>query len=291
MPTFNIDAQIVNPEAACISVMDHGLLYGDGVFEGLRFYDHHIFAATEHLVRLNASAKAIGLTLPLTDRVMLQSMRDTIEASGLTDGYVRLVVTRGAGLLGIDPASCNNPKTIIIVDELSLVPKAIVQKGIKVIIASIKRFDRDQLDPRIKSLNYLNQILARQQATAAGAHEALLLNKDGRLAEGSADNIFVVKNGCIKTPAIKEGALDGITRKTILRLCHDHKISASEGQITVAELLDSDECFLTGTGAELIPVADVDGKPYANKRPVFERLQRSFSNFVREQRDDTSIPE
>jgi len=280
MPTFNIDGQLVNPEGASISVMDHGLLYGDGVFEGLRFYNKNLFFCPEHLERLLDSATAIGLELPMSGAAMTRAMQATIEASDQENGYIRLIVTRGAGPLGIDSTKCQNPRTIIIVDQLALVPDSLMHNGIKVIIAATRRFSADQLDPRIKSLNYLNQIMARREATAAGAHEAILLNQSGRVAEGSADNLFIVKAGVLMTPPISEGALDGITRKIILQLASQADIARRECPLTPLDLVTADECFLTGTGAELIPVAKIGDHALATKRPMFEQLQSAFRSFV-----------
>ncbi|MFT4677154.1 MAG: branched-chain amino acid aminotransferase [Patiriisocius sp.] len=280
MPTFNIDGQLVNPEAANISVMDHGLLYGDGVFEGLRFYNKKLFCCPEHLRRLLDSGAAIGLELPMSGAAMTSAMLETIEASNQVNGYIRLIVTRGAGPLGIDSTECQNPRTIIIVDQLALVPNSLLHDGIRVVIAATRRFSADQLDPRIKSLNYLNQIMARREATSAGAHEAILLNQSGRVAEGSADNLFIVKEGVLMTPPVSEGALDGITRKVILQLASQANIAHRECPLTPLDLITADECFLTGTGAELIPVAKVGDHCLATKRPMFERLQSAFRNFV-----------
>ena len=282
MPTFSIDGELVNPEAANISVMDHGLLYGDGVFEGLRFYSRRVFCCADHLDRLTDSAQAIGLQLPMSHQEMVQAIAATIEASDQQDGYIRLIVTRGAGPLGIDSTLCMNPRTIIIVDQLSLVPDAVLQTGIKIIIAATRRFSPDQLDPRIKSLNYLNQIMARREATAAGANEAILLNQWGRIAEGSADNLFIAKAGVLKTPPISEGALDGITRKVVLQLAAQHNIAIEQCPLTPMDLSTSDECFLTGTGAEMIPVSVVGDQPLSAQRPIFDQLQKAFRAHVRQ---------
>ena len=280
MPTFNIDGQSVNQANATVSVMDHGLLYGDGVFEGLRFYTESIFKCREHLVRLEDSATAIGLKLPMSFDDMTQAMEETIAASKLSNGYIRLLVTRGEGPLGIDASTCSSPKTIIIVDQLSLVPKSISEAGIKVVIASTRRLSADQLDPRVKSLNYLNNILARNEANNAGAQEAIMLNQLGRVAEGSADNVFIVHNGIVKTPPTTEGALAGITRETIIEIAQTLDISFSEQPLTSFDLVTADECFLTGTGAELIAVRQIDNTTLPTPRPVFEKLQAAFHSFV-----------
>lgn len=280
MPTFNIDGNPTDQSHATVSVMDHGLLYGDGVFEGLRFYGGSIFRCDAHLDRLHNSAKAIGLNLPMSNDEILAAMEDTITRSGQKDGYIRLVVTRGVGPLGIDASTCRDPRTIVIVDELALVPAEIVQHGIKVIIASTRRISPDQLDPRIKSLNYLNNILARNEANAAGAEEAILLNDRGRVAEGSADNVFIVRGGKIFTPPTSEGALDGITRAVVLELAEKCNIKIEETPLTTFDLTTSDECFLTGTGAELIPVRQIGETELTAARPVFDEIRSAFRDLV-----------
>lgn len=280
MPTFNIDGNLVSQANACLPVMDHGLLYGDGVFEGLRFYEGNIFRCLDHLVRLQDSGLAIGLALPMSFDEMTAAMTSTIEASKQSNGYIRLIVTRGEGPLGIDSSQCKKPRTIIIVDQLAIVAKEIVQLGVKVIVAATRRLNPDQLDPRIKSLNYLNQIMARREATAAGADEAILLNQWGRVAEGSADNVFIVKQNVLKTPPLSEGALDGITRRVVLELAARLGVAAIECPLTTLDLVSADECFLTGTGAELIPVAAVGNQHLSTTRPVFAVLQAAFKNEV-----------
>ncbi|MFN3236137.1 MAG: branched-chain-amino-acid transaminase [Pseudomonadales bacterium] len=282
MATFNIDGKLVPESEATVSVMDHGLLYGDGVFEGLRFYNGEVFREHEHLLRLEASAKAIGLTLPMDFTHMSRAMAETITASGQSDGYIRLLVTRGVGPLGIDASSCGSPKTIIIIDQLALVPRENVQTGIKVIIAKTRRISANQLDPRIKSLNYLNNIQARREATAAGAEEAIMLNSQDRVAEGSADNVFIVQNGKLITPLCSEGALEGITRQVILELAATCNIEAIETTVTKEQLITADECFLTGTGAELIPVRQIDDTTLPERRPVFSILSQAFTTMVAE---------
>ena len=209
-----INGTLLPPEQATISVFDHGLLYGDGVFEGIRFYQKRCFRLPQHLERLNNSAKAISLKIPVNQHQLENAITKTLESSTLNDGFV----TRGSGPLGIDPSRCNKPNVIIIVDQLSLVSDAVRQTGASVIIAATRRLNPDGLDPRIKSLNYLNHILARMEANHAGANEAILLNSAGRIAEGSADNIFIVRKHELLTPPTTEGALNGITRQCILEL-------------------------------------------------------------------------
>lgn len=289
MPTFSIDGKLINPEDAMISVMDHGLLYGDGVFEGLRFYGGNIFRSESHLMRLQDSAAAIGLLLPMTVEDIQRAMLRAVSASKQTDGYIRLIVTRGEGPLGIDSSKCHQPRIIIIVDQLALVPAHVVQHGVKVIIAATRRLNSDQLDPRIKSLNYLNQIMARREATVAGADEAIMLNQWGRVAEGSADNVFVVKRQVLKTPPLSEGALDGITRQVVLELAEQLGLSVQECPLTTLDLVTADECFLTGTGAELLPVSMVGHHTLAQNRPIFDRIQSAFFDEVQKTQTTTAL--
>lgn len=280
MPTFNIDGQLLAEADATISVMDHGLLYGDGVFEGLRFYNGRIFRCDAHLVRLSASAAAIGLTVPMSDGQLEQAMIETIEASTQQNGYIRLIVTRGNGPLGINPATCRNPRVIIIVDQLALVPEEIVQHGAAVVIAKTRRLSANQLDPTVKSLNYLNNILARAEANKAGVEEAIMLNAEGRVAEGSADNVFIVRSGKLMTPPVSEGALAGITRAAILELAESLGVDCAETPLLPEDLYEADECFLTGTGAELIPVKRIDDVDLNPERPIYARLQQAFKVLV-----------
>ena len=209
MPTFSIDGHVCSKADASISIMDHGLLYGDGVFEGLRFYEGEIYELDAHLDRLLDSARAISLQIPLQRQEILNALDEAVLASGLADGYIRLLVTRGEGSLGLDPASCARPRFIIIIDELAMVSPAVLAQGATLIISSVRRLQADQIDSRIKSLNHLNQILARLEANAVGADEAVMLNDQGRIAEGTADNIFIVKNGKLSTPPLSEGSLAG----------------------------------------------------------------------------------
>jgi len=281
MFTCSIDGVFREPRNATISVMDHGLLYGDGIFEGLRFYASKVFRLQAHLQRLKASARAIGLVLPMGVDVIAGNLQRAIDNSGLQDGYIRLVVTRGIGALGLDSEGCTEPRTIIIVDELTMVDPLLRQSGIKLMVSSIRQLNTAQLDPRIKSLNYLAHILARQEATAAGADEAILLNHAGRIAEGTADNVFLVKDGVLATPTISEGALDGITRAVIIELAAELSIPCEETRLGSYDLFNADECFLTGTGAELIPVASISGRCLGPERPIMRRLETAFREVVR----------
>lgn len=280
-PVCWLNGKLVAPEQATISVFDHGLLYGDGVFEGIRFYNGKAFRLHAHLERLFLSARAIALDIPYSIAALTGAVVDTIAAAPELNGYLRLVVTRGPGPLGIDPSRCHSPQVFVIADRLQLVSERVRHEGAKVIIAATRRLGADGLDPRIKSLNYLNHILARMEATHAGADEAILLNNAGRIAEGSADNIFIVKKGELLTPPVIEGALDGITRQVVLELAQTLEINAREIPLAPYDLFTADECFLTGTGAELIPVGHVDGRALpACPGPVYQRLSAAFRQVV-----------
>ncbi len=289
MHACSINGRLCGTEDAMLPVMDHGLLYGDGVFEGLRFYAGRVFRLGQHLKRLDESARAIGLSIPMSHEDLRHSIYELINDSGLSDGYIRLIITRGEGSLGLDPDRCGIPNTIMIADELLMVEENDRLQGIKTIIASTRKLASDQIDPRIKSLNYLNQILAKQEATSAGAHEAIILNMAGHVAEGTADNIFVVKDGVLITPPVSEGALDGITRGAIIELARDLGIHCKEEVLAPFDLFTSDECFLTGTGAELIPIASIGGRTLPVSRAQFSRLEIAFKELVYELEPD-SIP-
>jgi branched-chain amino acid aminotransferase len=244
-----------------ISVLDHGLLYGDGVFEGIRFYNRLPFKLDEHLDRLALSARAIALEMPLTQSQLSDAIKELILAFHGADGYLRVVITRGVGAMGLDPRGCPHPNLFIIADQLQLVNDKVRLEGIRVVIASTRRLPLDGLDPRVKSLNYLNHILARLEANHAQVDEAILLNHHGRVSEGSAENVFIVRNGKLITPPVTDGALAGITRQTVIDLAMEKAISFSEASLAPYDLYTADECFLTGSGAELIPVKEVDGRP------------------------------
>ena len=272
-----IGGEIVPADQAKVSVLDHGLLYGDGVFEGIRFYAGRAFLLQAHIRRLADSARAIALALPWSMEYLADVVGQVIAAYGQPTGYVRLLVTRGPGQLGINPAGCTKPELIAIADRLQMVDEKSMQRGIRTIIASTRRLSVDGLDPRIKSLNYLNNILAKIEANHAGVEEALMLNQQGHLAEGSADNVFIVRNGTLLTPPTSDGALDGITRKLVIDLAIEADIRVREMSLAPYDLYTADECFLTGTGAELIPVREVDGRNLSNcPGPVFSRLSEEF---------------
>ncbi|MBT4493618.1 MAG: branched-chain-amino-acid transaminase [Gammaproteobacteria bacterium] len=277
MQTYSINGSLCTPEEAMIPVTDHGFLYGDGVFEGLRFYGKRILKFTAHLNRLVESASAIALPLPLSLEELRESVLKVVEASPLENGYVRLIITRGTGPLGIDPRSCDTGNVIIIAGELKMVSQTVRHQGARLIIASTRRLAADQLDSRIKSLNYLNQIMARIEANEAGADEAVVLNQAGFVAEGTADNIFIVKGGILLTPPVTDCALDGITRNIILDIADKLSIPAEEKSITPFDVFTADECFLTGTGAELIPVREVVGRHIRQAPgPIFQRIEKQF---------------
>lgn len=279
-----MNGTITPPEHACISILDHGLLYGDGVFEGIRFYRGRAFRLDAHLDRLYRSAAALRLGVPYDRPALRDEVAKTIAAFPADDGYLRLVVTRGEGKLGLDPESCARPNVFMIADKLAMVDQATRQRGARVIVAATRRLAPDGLDPRVKSLNYLNHILARIEATNAGADEAILLNGSGHVAEGTADNVFVVRDGVLLTPPPSDGALEGITRSVVMELADQEKIAVRETSLGPYDLYTADECFLTGTGAELIPVREVDGRPTGKSPgPVFQRLSQAFARLVREE--------
>ncbi len=281
MQTFSINGQLCHAEAAVIPVADHGLLYGDGVFEGLRYYGKKILRLHEHLDRLENSARALDLELPMSLPDMADALAEVVTASPHEDGYIRLVVTRGVGPLGIDPRQCTAGNVIIIADELTMVSNAVREKGATLIIAGTRRLSADQMDSRVKSLNYLNQILGRLEANAAGADEAVMLNQAGFIAEGTADNLFIVKDGILQTPSVTDGALDGITRAIVLELAESEGISVEIKSLSTYDLYTADECFLTGTGAELIPVRSISGRDMRQcPGPVFGTLCRAFAEMT-----------
>lgn len=277
MKIFSINGQITDEASAVIPVMDHGFLYGDGVFEGLRFYGNRILMLGAHLDRLEESAKALALTIPMDRDTIKQSLLDVVKAATFDDGYLRLVVTRGTGPLGIDPTHCTNGNVVIISDQLTMVSPEVREAGARLIISSNRRLSGDQLDSRIKSLNYLNQIMARIEANVAGADEAIVLNQTGFVAEGTADNVFVIKRGELKTPPVTDGALEGITRRIIMEIATSLSIPVNECSLTTYDLFNADECFLTGTGAELIPVREIAGRTiHASPGPLFAEIEKSF---------------
>jgi branched-chain amino acid aminotransferase len=275
-----INGTLMPAAEARVSVFDHGLLYGDGVFEGIRFYNGHPFRLAAHLRRLADSARALHLKLPYSAAELERAVLEVIAAFAEPDGYLRLVATRGEGKLGIDPSSCPRATVFIIADTLALVGGDVRQRGAKLVVAATRSLAPDGLDPRVKSLNYLNRILARIEATQAGADEAVLLNSQGRVSEGTAENIFIVRDGTLSTPPPSDGALAGITRQAVMEIAAALNIPCQENSLTPFDLYAADECFLTGTGAELIPVHSIAGRLLPADRPTFARLQDNFAQLV-----------
>ena len=275
-----LNGRLMPAAEARISVLDHGLLYGDGVFEGIRFYHRRAFRLAAHLRRLSDSARALALELPVDAATLSTAIDATIAAAPWESGYLRLVVTRGVGALGLDPSSCTAPSVFILAGTLQLIT-AEGRRGARLIIAATRRLGADGLDPRIKSLNYLNPILARLEAQHAGADEAIMLNAAGRVAEGTADNVFIVRARRLLTPPVTEGALEGVTRGILLELAGAAGIEALERPLSPYDLHTADECLLTGTAAELVPVAEIDGRPLRHcPGPVYTELAGRFQQLV-----------
>lgn len=272
------NGQFVDEEEAKVSVFDHGLLYGDGVFEGIRAYHGRVFKLKEHIVRLFESARHIALDPGLTKEEMMEVVLETCRRNNLRDAYIRLVVTRGRGDLGLDPRKCPKPLVFCIAAGIQLYPEELYEKGLELVTVGTRRNAPDALDPRIKSLNYLNNILAKIEAARAGAPEGLMLNKEGYVAEATGDNIFIVKNGHLYTPPAYIGLLEGITRNTVLDLAKNLGIPAEEKVFTRHDVYAADECFLTGTAAEVIPVVQLDSRPIGDGRPgpITRKLISSF---------------
>lgn len=276
------DGEFVSPSEAKISVFDHGVLYGDGVFEGIRSYNGYVFKLDEHLERLYDSAKSIMLQIPVSIETMKQNVLETLRRNQLTEGYIRLIVTRGIGDLGLDPDKCFNPSVIIIADKISLYPQNFYENGLEIVTVSIRRNTHEAINPRIKSLNYLNNILAKIEAKQSGAVEALMLNTDGYVVECSGDNIFWIKNEVIVTPPQHIGILDGVTRNSVIELARDAGFQVEERVFTRHDLYIADECFLTGTAAEVIPVVMLDKRVIGSGKPgiVTQKLIAAFRQLV-----------
>ena len=278
-----LDGKYVPSEEAKVSVFDHGLLYGDGVFEGIRVYNGRIFRLDQHLDRLFNSAKAIMLQIPLTREHLVEACCETCRQNKLKDGYIRLVVTRGVGYLGLNPFRCKNPTVFIIADRIELYPEEVYRKGLKLITASTQRTNPAAMSPSIKSLNYLNNILAKIEAVNAGTFEAIMLNAQGHVAECTGDNIFIVRGGKLETPPVSAGALVGITRQVVIELAAKRKIAVSEPNLTRYDLATADEVFLTGTAAEIVPVSSIDGRIIGSGRPglLTLKLTEDFRKLTR----------
>src|ERR1700716_3542589 len=262
-----LDGKFVPEGDAKVSVFDHGLLYGDGIFEGIRFYNGRVFRLEEHTERLWDSARSICLEIPMSKREMTEALLETIRQNDLRDGYIRQIVTRGVGNLGLNPTQCKKPSVIIIVAQIALYPEAVYQNGLTVVTCATRRTNPASLNPAVKSLNYLNNVMARIEANLAGADEALMLNDAGNVAECTADNVFVIKKGKIFTPPIAAGAVRGITRSVVFEIAAELTVKITEADITRHDVFIADECFLTGTAAEIIPVIKADGRPIGNGKP------------------------
>lgn len=278
-----IDGRHYDKEDAKVSVFDHGLLYGDGVFEGIRAYNGRVFHLKEHLARLFNSAKGILLDVPWTREEVGAAILETVRLNGLKDAYIRLLLTRGVGDLGLDMRKCRRASLIIIADKIALYPEAVYQKGLDLITSSLRRVAPDMLSPGVKTLNYLNNILARAEATRAGAHEAILLNQQGYVAECSGDNIFFVREGRVYTPPVWVGILEGVTRNVAMQLLREQlRVEVAEQVFTCFELYRAEEVFVTGTGAEIVGAVKIDGRVIGDGRPgpLTRRLTEAFRAYA-----------
>ena len=273
-----IDGKYYDERDAKISVFDHGLLYGDGVFEGIRAYNRRVFKLKEHIDRLFCSAKAILLEIPMSHAEIMDAVVGACRENKLRNGYVRLVVTRGVGTLGLNPRNCKRPSVIIIADKIQLYPPELYRQGMDIVTVPTIRNLHSALNPAIKSLNYLNNILAKIEANNAHVEEAVMLNAEGFVAECSGDNLFIVKNGELFTPPLSAGALYGITRQTVIDLAGEAGLKVSEPNLTRYDLFNADECFLTGTGAEIVPVVKIDGRVIGTGKPgpITRKLETDY---------------
>lgn len=273
-----IDGRLVDQQDAKVSVFDHGLLYGDGLFEGIRAYNSRVFRLPQHLDRLYNGAKALRLTIPLSKEEMTEALLQTLRANELTDAYIRMVVTRGVGDLGLDPRKCPKPSVIIITASIALYPEEFYENGLRLITCSTRRNDPVALDAGIKSLNYLNNIFAKIETTEAGVPEGIMLSTDGYVSECTGDNIFLVADGRLITPPLHVGNLAGITREAVIELAREQGIETSEELFRTKEVYSADECFLTGTAAEVVPAVVVDGRLIGDGKPgpVTKTLREAF---------------
>lgn len=282
--TIYLDGKFVPEAEAKVSVFDHGLLYGDGIFEGIRFYNGRVFRLEEHLERLWDSARSICLEIPISRAEMTEALLETIRRNDLREGYIRQIVTRGVGNLGLNPAQCKRPSIIIIATTIALYPKEVCERGLTVVTCATRRTSPAALNPAVKSLNYLNNVMARIEANLAGADEALMLNEAGNVAECTADNVFIIKRGHIFTPPIAAGALRGITRSVVFDIAAELGLKITETDITRHDVFVADECFLTGTAAEVIPVVKADGRTIGSGKPgsITARMISRFRALTRE---------
>jgi len=281
-PLVYINGEFVPKSKAAISVFDHGLLYGDGVFEGIRAYNGYVFRLNEHLDRLYASAHSLMIKIPLSREEMKRAVIDTLKKNKMKDAYIRLVVTRGTGDLGVDPRKCSKPTVFIIVGTISVIPKEVAERGIRTIITWVRRDPVDGTSHEVKSLNYLNSILAKIEANNVGVDEAIILSTQGYLCEGTAENIFVVKGGEIWTPPAYTGALPGITQSVVFEIVKRIGLKIEERLITAHELFNANEVFFTGTGAEIVPVTEVNGRAIGSGKPgaITARIRKEFQKFT-----------
>jgi branched-chain amino acid aminotransferase len=278
-----IDGNFYDQTEAKISVFDHGLLYGDGVFEGIRFYNDRVFRFDEHIDRLWDSARAIALELPMSKSELIAATLETIRQNDLHDGYIRLILTRGVGSLGLSPDSCRRPSVIIIASTIALYPEDLYHKGLTMVTCGTRRTSPAALSPRVKSLNYLNNILAKLEAQNAGAGEGLMLNEQGFVAECTGDNIFIVRNGQMSTPHLNSGILEGVTRAVVFELAQKLEIPTMECELTRYDVYTADECFLTGTAAEVIPAVQLDNRliGHGQPGPITLKFIESFRELTR----------
>ena len=283
-PKVWLNGELVDRERAVLSVFDHGLLYGDGVFEGIRSYSGKVFRLDKHVRRLFDSAKGIRLAIPMTPKDVTDAIVGTLKANNLADAYIRMVVTRGEGTLGLDPNRCAKPNLFIITDKVALYPPELYEHGLHIITAATMRNHPNAVNPRLKSLNYLNNILAKIEAIDAGTHEAVMLNHMGYVTECTGDNIFIVREGRLFTPPIAAGILEGITRDEIIDIGRTFKIEVREENLTRHDLYTADECFLTGTAAEVVPVVLIDKRTIGDGKPgaMTRRLAEEFHRRTRE---------
>ena len=277
-----IDGEFLPKAAAKVSVFDHGLLYGDGVFEGIRSYNGRVFKLDEHLERLYDSAKSIMLQIPIPIETMKEQVLETLRLNHLTEAYIRLIVTRGVGDLGLDPDKCPKPTIIIIADKITLYPPKFYEEGLEIVTVSVRRNYAEAINPRIKSLNYLNNILAKIEGKQAGAEEVLMLNAEGYVVECSGDNVFWIKNEVLVTPPVHIGILEGVTRNSVIDLAREAGMRVEERVFTRHDLYIADECFLTGTAAEVIPVVKIDQRPIGDGHPgkITQKLIDAFRQFA-----------
>ncbi|TYO94451.1 branched-chain-amino-acid transaminase [Desulfallas thermosapovorans] len=278
-----LDGKYVPEEEAVVSVFDHGLLYGDGVFEGIRAYNNRVFKLSEHLERLYESAHTLALVIPISIEEMQEVVLETLRRNNLRDAYIRLVVTRGKGDLGLDPRKCPRATVFCIAASIQLYPEELYEQGLEMITVATRRNLSEACNPRVKSLNYLNNIYAKIEANLAGVPEAIMLNQEGYVAEATGDNLFLVKKGKLITPPIHAGLLEGVTRNAVIELARNKGIVVEEKMFTRHDVYNADECFLTGTAAELIPCVRVDGRAIGSGKPgeVFWGLLKDFRELTK----------